>query len=422
MILRQNNTNGAIFSGKGDIFQNADGTLSFRIFVVEYQNIDPHRYFQGGRRKFELFAYSYDGREWTASEITPSVHWDASSPSDVFINGTLSALISNEPSSSDQYYMRLHFFEKCDVPLNSYSRVFEHGSEYMVLDRAKFNVRNLGFELKAHDDETVIEIHSESEFPPNFHLRIQEALQFLIARSVFWRALKTVKKTEARLELWTPIVKASSTSLRPPISSAHAEEYHGYGWNFFGKFLDYVAKETKNTYWNPLAYQLYNACQSSANSIDARALGYCVAVEALTNLSNVKQDPEKADQIADCQKRLREWLSENDLVGLKPRLDGLVGMLGDRRVRDDLCTLAAAGRIEKKYIAPWSYLRNRQTHPRIRDLKKPSKQNYDKLIISTEQVQVLLYQLIFHLIDYSGPFSDYGDSGFSSKHYPLPYD
>jgi hypothetical protein len=42
-----------------------------------------------------------------------------------------------------------------------------------------------------------------------------------------------------------------------------------------------------------------------------------------------------------------------------------------------------------------------------------------KLFDRIHEVEVLLRQLTFHLMEYEGPFTDYGVHGYPSKQYPL---
>lgn len=162
--------------------------------------------------------------------------------------------------------------------------------------------------------------------------------------------------------------------------------------------------------------------------MDAWAVGVSVAVEAVASLVQLEKTKEEenneADQIVDLQQRTRQWLAtQSDLrEDLTRRVAGLVDHMGKKRPEDILYPLAAAGRVEKLYVLAWRDLRNRHVHPKLKDLKKPSPIDNQKLIDSIHRAEVLLRQLTFHLIGYSGPFTDYGVYGvhdFPSKQYPL---
>ena len=169
------------------------------------------------------------------------------------------------------------------------------------------------------------------------------------------------------------------------------------------------------------AYHLYNACETTANSVDAWAVGISVAVEAVTDLIAIPGDGSKAKELAPYQERALAWLVEQkDLsADIVKRAQGQINAMSNKRPQDTLYVLAAAGRVEKNYVDAWAYLRNRHVHPKLQDLEKPTSVDMQKLLDHIHKVEVLRRQLTFHLIGYEGPFTDYGAHDFSSKQYPL---
>jgi hypothetical protein len=182
-------------------------------------------------------------------------------------------------------------------------------------------------------------------------------------------------------------------------------------------------KNTKGTHWNPVAYHLYNACEATANSVDAWAVGVSVAVEAVVSLVDVDGNKENDDRVETYQTLARKWLKEqSDLVDISDRALGLIGSMSKKRPDDTLQALVKIGRAEKAYIKSWRNLRNRHVHPALKDLKKPDLIDSQELIHRIHCVETLLRQITFHLIGYEGPFTDYGARGehdYPSKQYPL---
>ncbi|MBI3705145.1 MAG: hypothetical protein HY244_15170 [Rhizobiales bacterium] len=144
--------------------------------------------------------------------------------------------------------------------------------------------------------------------------------------------------------------KSSRTQFSPPISPGSIE-FHQYGWDLFGKYLAYVVAQVGGTHWNPVAYHLYNACEATALSVDAWAVGISVAVEAVVGLISIEGSKEKAGRVADFQKLMRKWLEKqsafSDLFG---RVRGLIETMSNRRPQDTLYALAETGHVEKDYI------------------------------------------------------------------------
>src|SRR5580700_5673945 len=142
-----------------------------------------------------------------------------------------------------------------------------------------------------------------------FNLRIQEAFQYITAKTAIWRARLESAGDELHLELASPWRKSPRTEFSPPISPA-SSDFHQHGWRLFGKYLAYMVASTKGTYWNPVAYHLNNACEATAGSLDAWAVGVSVAVEAVASLISTEGDKKKAERVALLQDRMRKWFAD----------------------------------------------------------------------------------------------------------------
>jgi len=221
------------------------------------------------------------------------------------------------------------------------------------------------------------------------------------------------------VELASPQRKSPRTQFDPPISP-HSIDFYKCGWQLFARYLAYVVAKTEGTHWNPVAYHLYNTCESSANSVDAWAIGITVAVEALASLIHLPNDEAKAQRVSVLQDRIHKWVDEQeDFADLFPRIKGLIDSMGNKRPQDALHALAESGHVDKGYVSSWGELRNRHVHPKLKDLKKPDAIDYQKLLDRIHRMETLLRQLTFYLIGYEGPFTDYGATNFPSKQYPL---
>jgi hypothetical protein len=426
MVLTRRKDSGERFEGQGYIRQSPDGALIFKTYVLQH-NAKPFNGLTAGfgvkagqlhsdEMFYDLDATGLDGTRWTATRIQPACHWDVSDMS-VLVKGKIQSAIAHLDTPQPRHYLRLHFFEEYQVPLRCYSETERHGNRLFILDRAEFETCGLKFEVRKREGtgETIFEVTSESAFPVAIELRIQEALQYITAKPAIWRARVESEDKEVRLELASPWRESIRTQLGPPIKpiSIHFLER---GWDLFGKYLAYVVENTKGTYWNPVAYHLHNACEATANSVDARAVGVSVAVAAVAGLISVGDDKAKADRVALFQERMRKLLAkQTDFADLAPRMEGKIKAMGDKRPEDTLYDLADTGHVEKDYIKAWRNLRNRHVHPKLKDLKKPDQ----KLLDHIHRAEVLLRQLTFYLIGYVGPFTDYGVEGFPEKQYPL---
>jgi hypothetical protein len=442
MVLTQRKKKGRErFVGKGYIRQLDDGTLAFKLYATRY-NAKPFRHLEaffrtkagevhGNDLYYDLKATGHDGTQWTASRLMPVPSWDFGDTKDVsvIVEGKLQSITA--PLNRDFYkptsehYLRLHFFEKYELPLVLWSEVKDADGTHWVTDRAEFEACDAQFVVHKIKETgaTVIEVTSAKKFPAAFDLRVQEAMQYITAKTTTWRAQVISVSGGLRLELAMPWRKTSRTQFGQPIEAAALMEFRSHAWKLFGKYLEYVSKRTRGTYWNPVAYHIFNACEATANSVDAWAVGVSVAVEAVASLLPRKDNKRKSGQTKRMQMAMQKWLAEQSFPeDQTKRVEGMIGGLSGKRPQDMMYELAKTGHVEKTYIRAWQNLRNRQVHPKLKDLKKSSPIDTQNLLDDIHRTEVLLRQLTFFLIGYEGPFTDYGlhgDHAFPTKQYPL---
>jgi len=431
MMLSQCKAGGEVFNGKGYICQDKSGTLIFKIYVTNH-NSDPFGSLsrlsvsEYGKLLqddcfYTLDAMDVNGTQWKAEGILPALNWDATDTT-VIAKGCIQSMVARLDISCNDPYLCLHFFEEYKIPLHIMSETEKLGNKRYVLDRAEFEACESKFSIKQRDnsDGTIIEVTSSKEFPDSFDLRIQESLQYITAKPAFWRARVQSIEKELQLFLLSPQKKSEQTQLNPPINPV-SEEFRIYGWNLFAAYLNYVTTNTKGTYWNPLAYHLYNACEATKTSLESSAVGISVAVEAISNLIDLAEDQHKKQEMIEFQNRVQAWLKEQSNLpeSIMSRVTGTIAAMTQKRPQDTLYELAGDNKIQEEYIRSWSKLRNKHVHPNLKDLKIPTPKDTQSLINEINKVQVMLRQLTFFLIGYEGRFTDYGEYGFPSKNYPL---
>lgn len=431
MELKQRKDDGAVWQGSGYIKQGADGRLTYKLYaksslasgglpeLATFKTVRPGKLFND-EIYCDLTAKSIQGDTWAATRIFPSFNSNIET-NDIVFFGQLDVIRVDSPGHHPNNYHRLHFFEELEVPLYLMSETDRNGAKYYTLDRVEFDVGDMKFEVRRRkgSGDTVLEVTCENAFRPWVHLRIQEALQFITARSIQWRARVEAGPEVFVLELSSPVRKSPKTSFKPPISPG-SPEFRSHGWRLFGCFLTFVAARTHGTQWNPVAYHLHSARESTANSIDAGAVGVSVALEAIASLAATQHDPAMLERIQAFRKHINEHLSkQGEFAGLAPRLDSMLINWTKKRPQDTLHELAKRGLIQRQYIKSWTDLRNRHVHPTLADLTAPSQADYQNVLDNTHRVEVLIYQIIFHLLGYNGPFTDYGADGFPGGIYPL---
>lgn len=431
MVLRQRKENGEVCQGSGYIKQAADGSLTYKLYVASsinsspfrqleiYINVRPGKLFED-EDYYDLTATTIDGTTWTATRFFPTFSSDVEAGTKLSY-GVLGTIRAELPNPNRGNYQRLHFFEEYELPLHLMSETDRNGNKYYILDRCEFDIGDLKFEVRKREGsgDTVMEVTSEASIPRSFHLRAQEALQYITGKTITWRARVEVSPDAFVLELTSSSRKATETSLKAPISHG-TTDFREHGWKLFGLFLTYVITQTDGTHWNPVAYHLHNARESTANSIDAGAIGVSVALEAIASLAAIDHGDDQIKRIERFKAHVCDHLStQTEFADFAKRLDGMLSNWSKKRPQDTLHELAEKGFIQKNYIVSWTNLRNRHVHPTLADLEPPSPATYQRVLDDTYRVEVLLNQVIFHLIGYEGPFTDYGAEGFPNKNYPL---
>lgn len=433
IVLTQNKEGGERYEGKGYIKQDPDGVVIYKIYTTEHENTTPYgqlsNYFSHlgkihpDETFFNLEAEAKGGATLRASRFFPSVSWDMHTGEPEFVGGQLQALTAEQNFPQKDYVLELHFFEEYEVPLDKWSTIESSSGKHHVVDTAEFDACNSHFKVNVRDGSgrSVVEVSSEHPFPQKFHWRIQEALQFITGKTANYRALVTCEPGLQKLELISPIKASLRPHFCPPIKHVSVE-YRNHGWELFTAYLAYVVASSPVTLWNPLAYHLYNAREASANSIDSWAMGISVALEAVSSLVVLPEDPEKKAKTEHAVSLVKQYVSsESTLIELKDRLTGLLGMLEQPPgPRDKLKWLAGEGKVEKKYIQRWNDLRNTHVHPKIVDLQQPDAASFQTQLDRIHSVQVLLCQVTYYLIGYSGPFTDWAEEQYPDKQYPLP--
>jgi hypothetical protein len=79
-------------------------------------------------------------------------------------------------------------------------------------------------------------------------------------------------------------------------------------WRLFGYYLEYVLTTAPASSWNRCSYYLYNACEASTGSVDARAIGVSVAVEGIASLIKAELPAEEKRKLVGLMKSVMAYL------------------------------------------------------------------------------------------------------------------
>jgi hypothetical protein len=422
------------YAGPGYIRLTDDGNLEFKIYAREVKNtsalaaLDAMMKGESGKIYGEtdfytLAAVDRANNQWLAKDLLPHIDWPGLEDVRPIAHGTLTTVATASGRFAKQtrkHLLRLHVFEKVEVACTGISAQETPTGTVLTRDHAKFSALGCEFQVTKTDDEIIVEVQSDEPFAPFFETRIIESLQFMLARSLPLRMLVTTQESSQIFELASAVPRTGRLKLDAPL----APGYQGYQecfWPLFTRYLEYVVKNNKTKYWHSCSYHLNNAAEASAHSMDTWATAICVAVEGIASLIGIKASPEEKKAKSDIIKVLSDYIDAQTWDNkLSNRVKGLLPQLHNVQVRERLETLRVIGHVDGTHMKAWSELRNRQAHPKHSDLNNIDKVDLQSKLDLISKTTVLMYHVVFHLIDYSGKYVDYGTYRYPVRDYPFP--
>jgi hypothetical protein len=355
---------------------------------------------------FDLTAKDADGVVWTTERaMPPRCNWRSEEDNPI-ISGNLATLTTERAISGQAHSTNLHFFGDVELPL--------------IIDAFEFSDGDYKFAVRKLEGAFSIEVTSSSALPKDFPGRVQEALRFMLAQPVSWRGLTVSEGIRQTFRIASAVPQSRNTRLYPPIGRGKSHAYIDDCWCMFRLYLQYVLRSSRPSYWNYCSYHLHNACESSANSLDAWSYGLSIAVEGLTALLPPKKKDETNTLLQTMHKDILTFVRKMECYeSLLRRLDGLLGSMGNEPPPNRMHLLIPSGHLDEDHVAAWKTLRNKFVHPKGVDLQTLNEQKLQELIFLIHKVTVLMYHIVFYIIGYSGHYTDYATLNFPDKAYPL---
>jgi hypothetical protein len=146
----------------------------------------------------------------------------------------------------------------------------------------------------------------------------------------------------------------------------------------------------------------------SKSLIQTQLLSLCTSIECLSKPIPVtvgdteSQETERLVQIA--KDAINKEINPSQFEEMNRRLIGCIASVGDTQsAQNKLKRASKDGYVSEVSVSAWRTIRNTLAHgSEVFNQKK-----YDKYHDSIKQLYVLLYQLLFLIIDYSGEYTDY---------------
>ena len=243
------------FKGRGYIRQTADDKLTCKIFVEETANTDQWKWMMlqvsgksgqlySDNDYFGLVAKDANGTVWTAEGVMPVCNW-RSEEANPIITADLTMLATEVAAADPEHLACLHFLENAELPLMP-------DSVELSRDKYKFDIRKL-------EGAFSIEVSSDSALPEGFAGRVQEALRFVLAQPVQWRALRVSDGNRQKFHLASAEPRSHNIRLDPPIGRRKSPGSFQDFWRMFSLYLEYIVRNSRHDYWNYCSYHARRA-------------------------------------------------------------------------------------------------------------------------------------------------------------------
>lgn len=427
MVLRRNSKSSeGVFEGPGSIYQTSNGGLRFKLFASGHRDISFLASYWGAHSKageiiplseyFSLEATDPHGTAWRSEFILPGFNQGADYEYGPIVTGSLHELRKTTAYPSDKVpgaSLSLIFGRDFDFPGNAskMTKTFVRGVETSMSGdwtTALFEEAGTTFTLEKENGTVFLSAESkEQTLPHKFDLRICEALQFALFDPVHW-VIRTRSEKGKTITTLRPFPKdhRSKGTHEPPISF-HNRLNGQHVWNLFAKYLKYVIT-CPETGWHPLSRNVHFAVAGNSNPLDTALLTLSVAVEGILKTGFPKLAvPIKSlrGQIdAACELVASSSLDDS----FKLRLNGALTAMKASRAKDKLLALQRAGVIREGLVHAWEDIR----HPSVHADGLENGAAITKIYSKYHSARTLFNELVFLVIGYTGPYTDYSVSGW----------
>ena len=313
------------------------------------------------------------------------------------------------------------FLEELDFPLNVVER-----RDTSVLGRPSIKVAptlstgavgdlKVTYENRAVTPETrhaelSAVANKKAEVPKGFQDKLLEAVRFATATMVSCVMLETMHGGTRTLELFK--ARPSNKGLiQPPLNPRSSGEAEAF-FNLLDRYYRYACSAATGDELAPITKRIAGLYSLKDVWIDTTALMVSVAVEAVASDSAFAKlaTPSQAtkDGVDTIFEAIRKSGADTTLI---ERAISSMGTMKSSRAVDKLFALEAMGVLAASEPTNWKGLRNPIAHGSLRIDPKALQDLLDNIYGS----MTMLYKLVFILIGYDGPYSDYSQHGWHIK-------
>jgi hypothetical protein len=425
MVLSKAGGTPLVVRGPGEIWQDVDGTLQYKIFTDQlgYRGLQEYMGQPGvvgqlipDDEFFSLEVYEYNTPQWTARRIIPSSRGNLH---EGVAYGYLQELVQTravpENRQHDHVHLRLrgkHHFP-CNQDTQTQIRV---GGQLRrmasSLNAAFIEDGDYRFEVLHEKEHTVISMQIPAgQLTPATPSRIHEALQFVLGQQLAVMVVETSSCGQNVTRLTSP--SRGHGKMSPPLHFDKLDQ-GGHFWRLYVNYFRHINSNTDPD-WHPISSHIGRVIESTSASLETEILALGVAVEGLVGECFPGLAPASPDFLADLdsvQTALR-GLTLGDQS--RTRISGSLGSMSSPRNSDVLRAFIAKNRLPNGLYDSWRRLRNASAHG-----DGTGGRDIAIILRLKSEVLSLLYSIVFAAINYAGPRTDYSQLEWPTQTWPLP--
>lgn len=260
---------------------------------------------------------------------------------------------------------------------------------------------------------TLVDVNINAKnLPRHFEWRVIEMLRFVSPGSPWPTAAVLGDDNSAEIILWR-VPQTGSSEFPPPVQpfAGSPQVYPSMAL----RYLERIVVFNKPQFTPEGAWLEFMRSGHRGGSIHQRLLTMCVAIEGVLQIVvdkfslNEHIIPPSKSIVSCAVEHMKNWSCTKGDEAVKNRIINWIrsGLTQPRRPKDILIFLQNQKLVHKPHLDAWGKARNPTTHARPVDIRRYAKAH--PLLVS------LVYRLIFQLIGYKGPFTEYAKPGWPSR-------
>lgn len=421
------NRDGKKFAGPGYIRQKGDrdfevklyatGKLSLRSVLTEWGATQPGVVFSH-HDHYSLSASDEQGLRWAANRIiSPDTRSHVQQDGYIVTAECqeITAIENRWPNETNEW-ARLVTFDQIKFPATSVTEKTVKVGDTRRVTTSHRNVAELashGLNLCFEADDGLVLHVSPKDIPlhPQLEWRLTDAMTFALGTQPRWSLIVRSEGKE-RVSRFRSVDRRTYIPPQMPPYTVELHDDSGAVWRMFNQYLDYVLPD-RESHTHALSQRIISVVNTRSSTAEGHALAVAVAVESLLDLFYQSAGLPSSGLVAgvdDLTKHIEAWAGDPTVM---KRAIGSVGGMKRARPEDRLRALVDCGIVSESGQRAWKKLRNTCAHGNWAAYEG----KLQGLLDQTGAVVGLFNQLVFHLIGYEGPQTDYGTHGWPTIHY-----